>query len=94
MEQDKIKGIDEVTLIAGYINATGKTLFWKYVYEEDAEEYEAGDYAIVENMNGHDLIKIVGVVKTKECFVKKLSHTAYKDMKKVKGTINKNYIEK
>ena len=49
IEENTENGI--VTLIAGVINATGKMLFWK-----DDNVIQIGDYAIVENMNGYDLV--------------------------------------
>ena len=55
-----------------------------------------GDYAIVENTNGYDLIKVVGVVVTKEDLVDKFSKTKYERMKETKGKVeiqgNKNVL--
>lgn len=51
-------------LIAGKINNCGTTYYW------DISEFKVmpkiGDYAIVENMNDYDLVKIVGIVETIE----------------------------
>lgn len=67
----------KVTLIAGVINATGKMLFWK-----DDMKINVGDYAVVENMNGYDLVSIVGIVTTTEENASKFSNTKYVNMKK------------
>lgn len=72
------KKINEVTLVAGIINATGKMLYWKCDFE-----IHIGDYAIVQNMNGHDLIKVVGLVKTTKNTVGRFSNTNYENMKEV-----------
>jgi len=69
---------NEVTLVAGVINATGKMLYWKCDFE-----INIGDYAIVQNMNGHDLIKVVGLVKTTKNTVGRFSNTNYENMKEV-----------
>lgn len=70
----------KVFLIAGTINATGKTLFWK---DRNDMALSVGEYVIVENMNGYDLIKIVGIVETTEKEARKFSNTEYDRMKKV-----------
>ena len=77
----KEKTEERVYLIAGVINATGKMLFWKN--EENIEiEIEIGDYAVVENMNGYDLVKVVGTVITTKAEASKFSNTKYNNMKK------------
>ena len=40
-----------------------------------------GNYAIVENMNGFDLIKIIGKVETTKTNASKFSNTRYENMK-------------
>lgn len=65
-------------LIAGTINATGKTLYWK-----SNREINVGNYAIVRNMNGYDLIKVVGIVTTTKSNASKFSNTKYENMKEV-----------
>lgn len=86
MENDK-----SVTLIAGVINATGKNLFWKNV---KGLNINIGDYAVVENMKGHDLIKVVGKIQTTEANASKFSNTQYCNMKKVTRVLVKELIEK
>ncbi len=68
---------ERVYLIAGIINATGKVLYWK-----DENYIFVGNYAIVENVNGYDLVKVVGRVETTKENVCKFSNTKYKNMKK------------
>lgn len=75
----------EVYLVAGMINATRKTLFWK----TSTIAINIGDYAIVENNGGYDLIKIVGIVETTKENAIRISNTAYEDMKNVKMIISK-----
>ena len=74
MEENKN---EEIYLIAGMINTTGKVLYWrdeKYMY--------VGNYAIVENISGYDLVKIIGRVKTTKKEASKFSNTKYENMKK------------
>lgn len=80
----------KVNLIAGIINATGKTLFWK---NEKGLDINIGDYAVVENMKGYDLIKVIGKVETTEANASKFSNTKYSDMKKVTRVLVKELIE-
>lgn len=84
---EKEKKENRVILVAGTINATGKMLYWKNVFPVNI-----GNYAIVENMNGYDLIKVVGLVTTKESTVGKFSNTKYENMKKVVGIISADII--
>ena len=71
---------DKVVLIAGVINATGKMLYWKNMEEETIF---VGDYAIVENRDEYDLVKVVGKIFTNKKDVRRFSNTAYENMKKV-----------
>lgn len=82
---------EEVILIVGVINATGKTLFWK---NELKLIIKIGDYAAVENMNGYDLIKVLGIVKTIKKDVSKFSNTKYSNMKKVTRVLNNELVER
>ncbi len=85
MEEDK-----KVILIAGIINVTGQNLFWK---NEKGLDIDIGDYAIVENVNGYDLIKVIGKIETTEENAKKFSNTKYCNMKKVTRVLVKELIE-
>ena len=82
---------DDVILMAGKINATGKVLFWKIEKEQVAE---IGDYAIVENIEGYDLVQIMGYVLTKRELTRYISNTKYENMKEVKMTIKKGKLKK
>lgn len=86
MEPDKEKD-EKVYLVAGVINATGKTFYWK-----DEKYINIGNYAIVENMNGFDLVKIIGRVETTKANASKFSNTKYENMKKTIKEIS-NLIE-
>lgn len=79
---------EKVRLIAGTINATGKTLYWI-----DKGYVVIGSYVIVENMNGYDLAKVVGVTETTKGNVSKFSNTSYRNMKKVVKEIPSSSIE-
>lgn len=79
----------EIILIAGMINATGRIFYWI----NNNKNVEIGDYAIVENMNGYDLIKIVGVVQTTQNNVIKFSNMHWENTKRVKLIIKKLTIE-
>ena len=49
-------------LIAGKLNSDNFIRFWKI----EKGDFNVGDYAIVENINDYDLVKIVGIVETTE----------------------------
>ena len=68
---------EEISLVAGIINATGKVLYWR-----DENYIFVGSYAIVENMNGYDLIKVIGRIKTTKANASKFLNTKYENMKK------------
>ena len=89
LKLEKLTKDDIVTLIAGTINATGKTLYWK-----SDREVSIGDYAVVENMSGYDLIKVVGIVMTTKSNASKFSNTKYENMKNVIQVMQKELIEK
>lgn len=70
--------MEAVFLFAGQINATGRILYWK-----SESNMTIGDFAIVENMNGYDLIKVIGKILTTKESAKNFSNTEYEKMKKV-----------
>lgn len=83
-----VKGIKEnIVLIAGVINATGTLFYWK-----SDIEISVGDYAIVENKQGYDLIKSVGIIYTTKENAVKFSNTKYENMKKVVCLIKKEEL--
>lgn len=69
---------ENIILIAGIINATGTLLYWK-----SDREISVGDYAIVENKQGYDLIKSVGIIYTTKENAINFSKTKYENMKRV-----------
>ena len=79
-----------VSLIAGRKNGGTETLYWKNISNGNPI---IGNYAIVENMNGYDLIKIAGVVYTDIEKASYFSKTKYCNMKSVINFINKEEIE-
>ena len=83
--------MDKVYLIAGTINLTKETLYW--IVEGILTKDIIGDYAIVENRDAYDLVKIVGIVETTEGNAKKFSKHGYKDMKKVIKFLPKDQVE-
>ena len=79
-----------VYLVAGVLNGTTQVLYWKC---DISLIYNLGDYAIVENKQGYDLIKIVGAVETEKNKVKLFSHTKYEDMKSIVSIVDKEDME-
>lgn len=51
-------------LIIGKINASNTIGYWN-IGEGYTPDVVVGDYAIVENKNDYDLVKIIGIVETK-----------------------------
>lgn len=49
-------------IIAGKLNSDNIVRYWKV----GDEIFNVGDYAIVENKNDYDLVKIIGIVETNE----------------------------
>ena len=49
-------------LIVGKLNYSDFVRYWKV----ENETFNIGDYAIVENENGYDLVEITGVIETNE----------------------------
>lgn len=78
---------ETVRLIAGRLNSCCQTYYW--LLEED-EKLSLGDYAIVENLNDYDLVKIVGVVETNKKYLKKLTNQNI--CKKVVNIVNRENI--
>ena len=78
---------EEIILIAGTMNKENTVRFWK----TDIKDINIGEYAIIENLGGYDLVKIVGILKTNKKYTSLISHTRYENMKEVKMTIE-NYV--
>ena len=58
--------------------------YWKI---EEVRNEDIGNYAVVENIDGYDLVKIIGIVEIDESQVKYV--TGNHDLKKVKIIISK-----
>ena len=52
-------------LIVGKLNSESVVRFWKI----EEKLFYLGDYAIVENKDDYDLVKIVGIIETNEKYV-------------------------
>lgn len=81
---------ETVYLVAGLINATNRVLWWK----DESKTGKLGDYYVVENMNGYDLVKVVGILATTKREASKFSNTKYENMKKIICGITKERIER
>lgn len=75
-------------LIIGKLNNCNLTYFWEK--DENNEIFEIGDYAIVENVNDYDLVKIVGITFTKDEYMKFITNR--NQNKKVIKIIKRNEI--
>lgn len=81
-----------IYLIAGVINAVpDQYYFWLGTKSTDC--FKIDDYAIVENKQGYDLVKIAGIVWTDEANLKTISKNSLKKMKKVIRYIPREEIE-
>lgn len=76
-------------LISGKLNTNNKSNFW--LAEDYINDNNIGDYAIVENLNNYDLVKITGILTTTENLQNQI--TGNKINKKVVMIIDKNKIE-
>lgn len=79
---------ETVYLIAGVINSTGKIMYWK-----DEKYISVGSYAIVENLNGYDLVKVVGRIATTKSESSKFSNTKYENMGRTVAEVSKEKLE-
>lgn len=80
---------EKIVLVAGIINATNTMLYWI-----DRVGAEIGDYLLVENKNGYDLIKVIGIVTTTKKGAQMLSKTKYENMKRTVLKLHKEIFEK
>lgn len=78
---------ERIKYIAGRLNNCNATYFWNI---DSYMDFEIGDYAIVENMNDYDLIKIIGIIETTEKYAKYISN--HKINKKVVSIIDREDI--
>lgn len=90
--------MEKVILIAGMLNSCGRVFYWKDELAGKSfplliEDYGIGDYAIVENENGYDLIKIIGFVETTKDKVCKFANYKYENVKKFVKALKKEEVE-
>lgn len=58
-------------IIAGKHNGSGEVYFWKM--EEETIGYntvKVGDYAVVENKNDYEMVKVIGIVETEDKYLR------------------------
>ena len=82
--------MNEVVLLAGKINSTTIVNFWKV---EAIPLIDVGNYAIVENKQGYDLVEIVGFLDVNKNNARLFSNTNYENMKKVIKFIRKEELK-
>ena len=87
LEDDKTVIEPTIKLICGKLKNCSTIYYWLIDNEFD---FEIGDYAIVENMNDYDLVKIIGLVKTKEKYSEFI--TNQKQNKKVVNIIRRKDV--
>ena len=77
----------EPRLIAGKLNNCRTICYWEVDADED---FEIGDYAVVENMNDYDLVKIVGEIYTNDKYKKFITNN--NKLKKVVKIVERDEI--
>lgn len=81
---------EKVDLIAGRLNnRNGETLYWKL---GKMMSCKLGDFAVVENANGYDLVEICGFITTTKSKASYFSRTKYENMKSVIMIIEKEQL--
>ena len=78
-----------MNLIMGKFNQCNDPYYWEVGEGIFFNNIAIGDYAIVENMNDYDLVKVIGKVVTKEKYIKFLGTT---ELKKVIDIIDRKDI--
>lgn len=79
-------------LIAGVINSIPNTVYF-WLGNKGTDSFKIGDYAIVENLNSYDLVKIAGIVWTNEDNLKTITKNNLAKMKRVIKYIPKDELE-
>ena len=79
-------------LIAGVINSMPNMVYF-WLGDKNIDSFKIGDYAIVENLNSYDLVKIAGIVWTNEDNLKSITKKDLAKMKKVIKYIPKEELE-
>ena len=78
--------MEEVCLMAGKLNNSQMVRYWR-IDQEILIDVVRGDFAIVENVRGFDLVEIIGIMHVDRKNVQLVSNTKYENMKKVKMTM-------
>lgn len=84
--------MEDVCLVAGKLNNSQMVRYWK-VEPEMVIDIARGDYAIVENQNGFDLVEIIGIINVDRKNVHLISNTKYENVKKMKMIIEKEKLK-
>ena len=79
-------------LIAGVINSMPNMVYF-WLGDKNKDSFKIGDYAIVENLNSYDLVKIAGIVWTNEENLKSITKKDLAKMKRVIKYIPKDELE-
>lgn len=79
-------------LIAGVINSMPNMVYF-WLGDKNIDSFKIGDYAIVENLNSYDLVKIAGIVWTNEENLKSITKKDLAKMKKVIKYIPREELE-
>lgn len=79
-------------LIAGVINSIPNTVYF-WLGNKGKDSFKIGDYAIVENLNSYDLVKIAGIVWTNEDNLKTITKNNLAKMKRGIKYIPKDELE-
>lgn len=79
-------------LIVGVINSMPNMVYF-WLGNKNIDSFKIGDYAIVENLNSYDLVKIAGIVWTNEDNLKSITKKDLAKMKKVIKYIPKEELE-
>lgn len=77
-------------LIIWKFNVSNKIAYWS-IGEKYTPDVAINDYAIVENKDDFDLVKIIGIVETNEEHAKELS--SYREIKEVVDYISSIFID-
>lgn len=78
--------MEEVNLILGKHNSTGKIFYW---LNEEFVGFNIGDYAIVENKNDYDLVKVIATITTNKKYVEFITNCKYENIKKIVNIIDR-----
>ena len=84
--------MEEVYLIAGKLNNSQMVRYWR-VNHDMLLDIARGDFAIVGNVSGFDLVEIIGTMYVERKNVPLISCTKYENMKDVKMVIAREKLK-